>query len=249
MNNITKSLIAGCSLVAATSASAEIETSIHAGYHSNYEFRGVDLGDSLTTAGIDASKDLGGGFSANAGIWYGTTNGNSEFNLKEFDYYLGLTKSFNNFDVSAVYTWYDVDTSINPSGDLDTSEWYIGVSTEVAYGVGLSLTYYRDVDLIDASYIELSATKSYELNACTSLELGAGLAYSDGFNVDTDGGGSLDGLNHYYLSATLPWEAGKGVTVTPYVKYVLADSDLVSDLDSGNDDNILLGGVSFSYSF
>ena len=44
MNNITKSLIAGCSLVAATSASAEIETSIHAGYHSNYEFRGVDLG-------------------------------------------------------------------------------------------------------------------------------------------------------------------------------------------------------------
>ena len=244
MNNITKSLIAGCSLVAATSASAEIETSIHAGYHSNYEFRGVDLGDSLFTAGIDASKDLGGGFTANAGIWYGETFDNGSNDFEEVDYYVGLTKSFGNFDLSIGYTWYDF-----PGASAgDTSEWYVGASTEIGYGIGLSLTYFRDVDLFDAAYIELAATKSYKLNACTGLDLGVGVAYSDGYNGDTSGG-DLDGLNHYYISAALPWEAGSGITVTPYIKYVLADADLVSDLESGNDDNTLLGGVSVSYSF
>ena len=61
-----KSIMIGGSLLAAvtTTASAELETEIYAGYHSIYEFRGVELGDDgLFDAGVDLTFDLGNDFS------------------------------------------------------------------------------------------------------------------------------------------------------------------------------------------
>ena len=247
MNNTTKSIILGCSAVAASvaSASAEIQTEINTGYHSIYEFRGVEVGDNLVTAGIDASTEIAPGLSLSAGVWYGdsnSNNGNSHF--EELDLYFSLTKSYERFDVSVGYTHYGF---IGGLSENNTSEWFIGASTDLGRGVGLSLNFYRDLDAFEGSYIEAEFTKSYTAFDNVAIDLAAGISYSDGYNSDTNGG-SLNGLNSYYISASSPWEIGKGVVMTPYLKFVVADSELASGED-GESNNLLLGGVSFSYAF
>ena len=70
MKTTIKSLLIGGSLLTATSAFAEIEAEIYTGYHSIYEFRGVDLGDDLVDTGVDLSYELAEGLSLSGGAWY-----------------------------------------------------------------------------------------------------------------------------------------------------------------------------------
>ncbi|MGJ8676333.1 MAG: hypothetical protein ACSHX0_02320 [Akkermansiaceae bacterium] len=254
MNNTTKSLILGCGILAAAPAYAGIETEVHAGYHSTYEFRGVDFGDDLFEAGIDFNKELMEGLTLNGGLWYGDTDGidgisGSDFD--ELDLYIGVTQTMGIFDVNVGYTHYSFPGSNDfLDSDDNTDEFHIGFSTELSCGMGLSLTYYRDVNEIEAGYIEAVATKSYQINDCTGLDLAVGAAYSDGYNLDADTGSELNGFNHYFVSVAAPYDTGKGFVITPYIKYVGADNDLLNDLSSsdGNDD-LFLGGVTVSYAF
>lgn len=231
-------------MLAATSAHAELETEIHAGYHSIYEFRGVDFGDDLYEGGIDLSYDLGGGFSLSGGIWYADSNGGGGGAFEEADYYIGLTKTLGKVDVSIGYTYYDFPGSSLPS----TEEIYIGLSTELECGLGLSLTYYEDIDAIDGGYLEFEATKSYKLSPCISLDLAVGAAYSFDYNADVNGG-PLDGFNHYFVKLATPWVIRENMTLTPYIKFVGAGSDLDNDYDTTSSDDLFYGGVTLSYSF
>lgn len=228
-------------MLAAAPAYAELETEIHAGYHTIYEFRGVDFGDDLYEAGIDLSYDLGGGFSLSGGAWYADTDGGD---FDELDLYIGLTKTLGPVDLSVGYTYY----AFPGASGSNTDEVYLGVATEFEYGIGLSLTYYEDIDVIDGGYLELEATKSFELSACVSLDLAVGAAWSFDYNVDVDGG-ALDGFNHFYISVATPWEILENMTLTPYIKFVGAGSDLDNDFDATASDDLFYGGITLSYAF
>lgn len=250
MKNAIKSILVGGTMLAATSASqAELETEIYAGYHSIYEFRGVDFGDDLFDAGIDFTYDLGDGFSLNAGLWYADTDGNNaNAAFDELDYYIGLTKTIGAVDVSVGYTYYDFP------GDSDHSEeYFIGLSTEFENGIGVSLTYFDDFnsdggdDTTEGEYLELEATKSWELSPCVGLDLAVGAAWSFDYNSDVDGG-DLDGFNHYFVAVAAPWTISESFTLTPYVKFVGAASDLAND-ENGDSEDLFYGGLSLSYAF
>ena len=237
----------GGSILAAAPAYAELETEIHAGYHSIYEFRGVDFGDDLFEGGIDLSYELADGLSLSGGAWYADTDGNAgNAAFDELDLYIGLTKTLGPVDVSVGYTSYIFPGAQNGN----TDEVYVGVATELDNGLGLGLTYFHDTNAFDAGCLEGEATKSYELSACVSLDLAVGAAWSFGYNNETAaaGGGSLNGFNHYYISVATPWEIRENMTLTPYIKFVGADIDFGND-ENGNSDDLFYAGITLSYSF
>ena len=84
-------LATGTALMAGL-ASAEIEGELHAGWNSEYVWRGIDQGGgSMVEAGIDFGMGLGNGFAANAGIWYASVNGGAGA-FDEVNYYGGVSK-------------------------------------------------------------------------------------------------------------------------------------------------------------
>jgi uncharacterized protein (TIGR02001 family) len=233
-------MIAGVAAFAlAAPAYAALETEIHAGYHTIYEFRGVDLGDDLYEAGIDLSYELIEGLELSGGVWYADNDAGDELDL-----YVGLTKSIGPVDLSVGYIYYNI-----PEGSAwDTDEFYLGLSHELACGIGLALTYYEDVDEIDAGYLEFEVTKSIELSECLALDIAAGAAWSFDYNADVDGT-SLDDFNHWHVSLALPWELKEDVTLSPYVKYVDATSSLDNDFGATASDDLFFGGVVLSIDF
>ena len=253
MKHAIKSILAGGTLLAAASAAqAELEVEVTAGYHSIYEFRGNDLGDDLFSGSIDLSYDLGKGYTLSGGIWYGDVNDGTAAgglgNFEEVDYYISLSKSFGPVDLSIGYTYYNFPDA---SG-TDSREWFVSASTELVYGVGLSVTFYDDYDsstsdAVEGEYLEVVFNKSFEICACASLDLAAGAAFSWNYNNDVDGTG-LDGFSHYYVSAAVPYAVTEKFTVTPYIKFV-GVSDNFANSANGDSEDILLGGVSLSYSF
>ena len=247
MKNTFKTLLIGGSLLTASSAFAEIEAELYTGYHSIYEFRGFDFGDDLVDVGLDLNYELAEGLSLNGGLWYASWDepgGEGD----ELDLYIGLTKTLGDFDFSVGYTSY-----IFPgASDINTDEVSIGVSTELACGLGLALTYYEDLDLIEEGYLEFEAAKSFELSECIVVDLAAGAAWSFNYSSETAeaGGDSLSGFNHFYITAAVPFELKEDVTLTPYIKYVGADDDFANspEASDGNDD-LFYGGVSLSVAF
>ena len=232
-------------MLTATSAFAEIEAELYTGYHSIYEFRGVDFGDDLADVGLDLNYELAEGLSLNGGLWYASNDAGDEL-----DVYIGLTKSLGDFDISLGYTQY----YFPEAGELDTGEIFVGVSTELECGLGLALTYYEDIDVIDGGYLEFEAAKSFELSECIVVDVAAGAAWSYDYNSDSastdeDNLIPLDGFNHWYISAAVPFELKEDVTLTPYIKYVDASSDLNNDFDAIESDDLFYGGVTLSIAF
>ena len=245
MKNTIKSIMIGGSMLAAVSASAELETEIHAGYHSIYEFRGVDLGDDLYEAGIDVSYELSEGLSLSGGVWYADSGGNSGVSaFDELDLYVGLTKTIGAFDVSVGYTYYVYP---GDSGS-NTDEVYLGVSHELACGLGLSLTYFEDIGELNGGYLEFVTSKSYVISECVNLDLAAGAAWSFDYNSNVDGS-DLDGFNHWYVGASVPWEFRNDVTLTPYLKFVVADNDLANSDEADGNDDLFYGGITLTVAF
>lgn len=248
MKTTLKSLLIGGSLLTATTAFAEIEAELYTGYHSIYEFRGVDLGDDLVDVGLDLNYELADGLFLNGGLWYASWAEDGGGEGDELDLYIGLTKTLGDFDLSVGYTSY-----IYPgASDSNTEEFSLGISTELACGLGLALTYYEDIDSIEEGYLELEAAKSFELSECIVVDLAVGAAWSFNYSNETveAGGGSLSGFNHFYITAALPYELKEDVTLTPYIKYVGADDDFSnsSEASDGNDD-LFYGGISLSVAF
>ncbi|MDG1357164.1 MAG: hypothetical protein P8P36_03120, partial [Akkermansiaceae bacterium] len=173
MKTTIKSLLIGSSLLTATTAFAEIESEIYTGYHSIYEFRGVDFGDDLVDIGVDLNYELAEGLSLNGGLWYASwdeAGGEGD----ELDLYIGLTKTLGDFDLSVGYTKY----MFPGESDINTEEVSVGISTELACGLGLSLTYFEDIDAIDGGYLEFEAAKSVSLTDSLTVDLAAGAAWS-----------------------------------------------------------------------
>ncbi|MBN8457906.1 MAG: hypothetical protein J0M04_08710 [Verrucomicrobia bacterium] len=210
------------------------------GYNSIYEFRGVDLGSDMVeaSAGLTATY---GDLVLGASLWYAAVNDNpTNPTPNELDMTLSFTKPLGPVTLTGGYIYYDFENA-NAS---NTQELYLGASMEVYAGISASTTVFRDIDLFDGWYFDVNLSKSFELSPCLSLVTTAGCGFADdnGLQLQSNGD-TLDGFNQWYLSLSMPWKFREGFTLTPFLKYVDADSDLVSDIPGGStgDDHLVYG--------
>ncbi|MGE9266619.1 MAG: TorF family putative porin [Verrucomicrobiales bacterium] len=223
--------LAGLSLAATGFAAAEIESSFHVGYSTDYVWRGVNQNNlagtdsGLFEYGLDFTGSTECGFDWNAGVWLADFGDNAQ----ERDFYASASKSFGLVDLELGAIRYDFD-----SNGGDTTELFLGAGTEFS-GVALAAKVYYDVDAADgATYGELSASKSFELPSDIELAVSAnyGLTLAD----------YADDYYTYGLSIAASKELAEGLTGSIYVA-----GEITENHASDGDD--LFGGASLAYSF
>ena len=167
----------------------------------------------------------------------------------KLDLYIGLTKTLGAVDLSIGYTYY----MFPGASDDNTEEVFLGISTELGCGLGLALTYYEDIDQYSGGYFEFEAAKSFELSECIVVDVAAGVAWCDDYELNTEVDGSnMDGFNHWYISAAVPFELKEDVytdSLHQVRRHCRANLiRILSDDVEGNDD-LFYGGVTLSIAF
>lgn len=261
MTKYTKTIgaLAATTMLMGGYAAAELEGEINVGYTNMYEFRFVDLGQDLVSAGADIAFDLGDGWGISAGTWYGSTNDGKPGavgSFNELDLYAGVSKEFGPVNVEVGYIFYhffDIAAA-------DTQDIYGSLGFDFGGGFGANVTAYYDIQRWNGLYATTELTYSVELSDCLSLDLAAGVGYADGHGLQISRSsalatgstnGTVDGYQGYYLSASLPWGATENLTVTPFIKYTDADGDLVTDFKgvSSTGQDYFIAGCSLSVAF
>lgn len=244
---------------ATVSSGSDLVGQVHVGYGSQYEFRFVDLGSDLVEAGLNLSYDLNETFGLSAGAWYGSVNDSQtvDNSFNELDLFAAVSTDVGPVSLELGYITYffqDADADLE-----DSQEVYLSAGMDLVWGVNASATYFYDFDSYNGWYLQPELTKSFELTDCLGLNLSAGVGVSDGHGrqvADTLGAvGTADGFQGWFVKAELPWQVRENVTFAPYVKYVDAESDLVSDTPSavgtgelGGREH-LIGGVKLTVGF
>ena len=213
------------------SAAADIESSFHVGYSTDYVFRGVNqaAGDSnsLYEYGLTFAGDCNCGATWEAGIWSADYSDNQE----ETDLFASISKDFGAVELSLGLIRYDYGNGA--AGD--TTELALGAGKEIA-GLDVSAAIYYDVDANDGNlWGEISAGKSYDVGGGVTLDLAANF----GSTLDTDGG---EDYTTYGLSAAVSKELGDNLTGSIH----LAAENTDGHPTDGDD---LYGGISLSYGF
>ncbi|MGJ8696227.1 MAG: hypothetical protein ACSHYF_07905 [Verrucomicrobiaceae bacterium] len=235
----TSTILAIGSALAMGSAQAEIESSFHVGYNTEYVFRGLNVNDfagfgsGMYEYGLDFSGDCNCGATWNAGIWQADIGSAHE----ERDLYASMTKSVGAFDVTAGFIRYDYSGSVLAAAIGDTSELFLGASTELA-GLTVAGTVYYDVDALDGNiWGELSVGKSFDVG-------GATLDLSANFGTTLDAGLFGDNYTTYGLKAALSKELGDNLTGSIYV--AAEQTDGFAGAFDGDD---VYGGASIAFAF
>ncbi|MDB4781502.1 hypothetical protein OAG28_00065 [Akkermansiaceae bacterium] len=226
----TSTILAIGSALALGSAQAEIESSFHVGYSTDYVWRGINQADDsnngLYEYGLDFTGDCNCGATWNAGIWQADFGDGAE----ELNIYAGMSKEFGAVELSLGLIRYDFGNG----NDDDTSEIFLGAGTDLG-GLDASAAIYYDVDANDgALWGELSLGKSFDVGGA-SLDIAANF----GTTLDANGG---DNYVTYGLSAALSKELGDNLTGSIYVAGEITEGHLTDEDD-------LVGGISLSYGF
>lgn len=250
MRNYSKligALAAASALVAGNASAFDVNYNLHAGYTSEYLFRGTNLGNDLVEAGFDVSADVTESLNISGGIWYANFDTEQllpgfEANQNEIDFYTKVSQDLGFATASVGYIYYYNDNSNDLrdffSGHLsDAQEISFGLSREF-YGVNVSLTYYWDIVTDNDGYSELAVSKGFELNSCLTLNVGSALGY-----LVEEGH-----LAHLTAKVSLDYEFVENAKFSPFV----AGS---WDLSSGNGiaygaaKNELVGGAMIGVDF
>ncbi|MDB4294831.1 hypothetical protein N9908_01150 [Akkermansiaceae bacterium] len=237
----TSTILAIGSALALGSAQAEIESSFHVGYSTDYVFRGINQNElarsvgansdsGLYEYGLNFTGDSNSGATWNAGIWQADIGDG----LEELNIYAGLSKEFGAVEMSLGLIRYDFSALVP-----DTSEVYLGAATEIAC-LDLSAAIYYDVDANDGNlYGELSLGKSFDVG-------GATLHIAANFGTTLDAGTGGDDYVTYGLKAALSQELGDNLTGSIYIAGEITEgAGFANDFD----DDDLFGGISLSYGF
>ena len=249
---IIGALAAASALAAGNASAIDLDYNLHAGYTSEYIFRGINLGNDLVEAGFDVSTDVGSGFTVSAGAWYANFDSTSflglEANQTELDLYTKVSKDFGFATASVGYIYYYNDNSNDLRdlflGDLDDAqEVSFGLSREF-FGINASLTYYWDIVTDNDGYSELALSKSWELNSCLTLNVGAALGY-----LVEEGH-----LSHLTTKVSLDYEFVEGAKFSPFVaaSYDLSGGhfdDAVTTSSAPETKNELVAGAMVSVDF
>ena len=228
----------------------EIAGNLHVSYANMYEFRFVDRGNDLVSVGLDLAYDAGI-VNITGGAWYGTWDAASTGlinNQEELDLYAGVsydvTEDFS-LEVGHIsYIFFD--------GSGDTNEIYVSGTYQLPYNLAVESTYFWDYDTADGWYWDTNVSYSRELMESVALELSAGVAVNGGNNrqASTSGVGDEDGIQGYYLGASLPWTVRENVTLAPYIRYTDAESGLATNLagtEAGGEH--IIAGATLSIAF
>lgn len=234
MRNPYKTVIAlaAVSTLVAGKASAEIETTLHTGYTSEYLWRGQDLGNDLIETGIDATAQWQGlGFSA--GAWYATFDNPLGVHTDELDLYGEVSKDFGFIKPCVGYIAY-----IYPEAKIKTyRELYFGASHDFGF-VDASLKYYWDLSGDNDGYTEFGLAHSFELSSCLNL----GVASNVGYLVEQGY------ATAWTTKVSLDWSFAEKAKLSPFVALSIAmnDNNTTYVLHS---DNELVGGAMLSVTF
>jgi len=184
MQNYYKTIgaVAAVSALVAGNALAEVEYNLHTGYSSEYLFRGLDLGDHLVEAGVDAKTEYSG-FGLSAGAWYGSFNSSvapGGIDSTELDLYAQVSKDLGFLTASVGYIYYEYPQSDNNSSFnkfQNSSEVTFGLSKNLGFA-DASLTYFWGVSGPgNEGYSEFALSRSFELSSCLKLNLGSNVGY------------------------------------------------------------------------
>ena len=217
-------------------------------YNSLYEFRGVDLGSNMVEASASLATTYEGfGFTASA--WYATVNDNPiNTTPNELDLTFGITKSLGPINLSGGYIYY----SFFNATQLNTQELYLGASSEIIAGITLGATAFYDIDLYNGWYFDANLSKTFKPCSCVDIVTAVGVDFAEDTLLQAKANGkALDGYQGFYAMISVPWALRKDVTLTPYVRYVNADSKLATDSvnRSTTGQEHVIGGLKLSLAF
>lgn len=251
MQNYYKTIgaIVAASALVAGNASAEVEYEIHAGYSSDYLFRGTNLGNDLVEAGVDVATEWNG-IGLSAGAWYGSFNERINIamagparpldtDFDELDLYAEASKDFGFVTASVGYIAYiNSESSINGFFPASTSyddaqELYFSLA-QTYFGVDFSLTYFWDIEGDNGGYTEFSASKSFELSQCLTLNTSGAVGY-----LVEEGD-----FAHFTAKVSLDWAFTETAKLSPFVAASFALDD-----NYNNDGDEFVGGSMISVSF
>lgn len=240
MQNYCKTIgaLAAASALVAGNASAEVEYEIHTGYSTEYIFRGLNFGDDLVEVGVDVASEWNG-LGLSAGAWYGSWE-QGAVDSDELDLYGEVSKDLGFATVAAGYIYYHF-LGANAAGREDSQELYFSIAKNF-YGVDTSLTYFWEIEDAGSGsngYLELAASKGFELSPCLVLNTGAVL------------GSLVEPTEFAHLTAkvSLDWAFTETATLSPYIAHAWS---LTNNDDSAfwtNSENEFFGGVSLAVSF
>lgn len=219
--------LAGLSLVFAGFASAEVESSISAGYNSDYVYRGVNFGADQVSLSLDASG-AAAGFDWNVGLFHGSSEadltalGLGAASLDETRITAGLSRGLAegiDLDVGVINTSYNLLAS-------DRLEIYAGLSGTIACIDVSATAFFNTTDAYTGDvYYEISASYSVDVADNVSATLGA--TYG---NWDEDPfGGALEDVDFVSLSATLNISLDDNTSASVGVTHVITDTALTED--------------------
>ena len=214
MQNYCKTIgaLAAASALVAGTASAEVEYEIHAGYSTEYLFRGLNLGDNLTEAGLDVAgkwNEVG----LSAGIWTGVFGNspatNDDINM-ETDLYTEASYDFGFMTGAVGYIYY---WNLGALG-TDDQEIYLQASRDFGFATA-SLTYFWDIVENGGGnngYTELALSRSFELNQCLALNVGTNV----GFLMESGD------FTAWTTKASLDWGFVENAKLSPFVAMSIA---------------------------
>jgi uncharacterized protein (TIGR02001 family) len=241
MQNYCKTIgaLAAASALVAGNALAEVEYEIHTGYSSLYLFRGLDLGDHLVEAGIDAATEVNG-FGLSAGIWGGAFDASSATTNEvdnEIDMYFEGSKDFGFMTGAIGYIYY---WNLGNLG-ADNQEVYFSASRDLGFAAA-SLTYFWDVDSTNGGdtdgYTELALSRSFELNQCLNLNVATNVGYL------VEGGD----FTAWTTKVSLDWGFADRAKLSPFVALSVGLGESTGSAWASTD-NELVGGSMLSVSF
>ena len=239
--------MAAASALVAGTASAEVEYEIHAGYSTEYIFRGIDLGNDLIEAGFDMATEYNG-LGLSSGIWYGSTQQApvaGDVAYDEIDIYGEVSKDLGFLTASIGYIYYVFPDNTGFTTD-DAQELYFSVSKEY-FGFSTSLTYFWDLETDNDGYTEFNLGKSYELSPCVSLNTDGTLGY-----LFEEGD-----LSHAQIKVSVDWAFTETATLSPYIAHSWALSEGGRNAGASSpstavytgSENEFFGGVNLAVSF
>jgi hypothetical protein len=230
MQNYRKTIgaLAAASALVAGNASAEVEYEIHAGYTSEYLFRGLDLGNDLTELGVDVATEYNG-IGLSAGVWYGSFNAGG-VTLDETDVYGEMSKDFGFATAAMGYIYY---FNFGPGAAQDAGELYFSLA-QTYFGVDFAGTYFWDLNGADNDgYYEFSASKGFELSPCVTLNTGLTIGY---LFEETE-------FSHLGAKVSVDWAFTETATLSPFVAASWGLNNAAGNTHSNAEEEFVAGSI------
>lgn len=243
ISSITAGLVLGGTALAGTSGKEVTPTppvekspltgAVTLGYASEYEFRGLDVGDDLVSADLTLTYALTDALSLYAGAWYGTL---FDGNYNEIDLTAGANYDLGFGTGGLLYRHYLYDGDLSDNNEIGLT---FSTDPELLAGVSFGLASYYDFEF-EGFYFELGANYSRQLTDMLGLSLSTGVSYVIDYN-GVDG----DGFNHVFAQLALPVTLRENVTLSPFIRSTWA----IEELEAAGGDDLLLGGANLTVTF